>query len=278
MITVRELRIYALIATIFMIAIITFFSLPLLWLFVSAFNPYATPSLEIPTNPSLRNFVELFRPVGMVYPYQWILNSIIVSSASATIATIISFLSAFVFARFPFRGQEAMLSLFVVLRLIPPIIIALPIMVLYRMWGLINTLHGLILVLSAFVLPFTLLILESSLRAIPTTYEEAAMLDGCTKLGAFLRVTLPLAAPSIVTAWLLAFVTVWSEFVITLMIIRDPSLMTASIGLRFFFGEYGRVEYGKLSAFSILYSVPIIAVFFAIQKYLRRGIAGLVTR
>ncbi len=274
----REEFVYSIIAMIFMIVVLAFFALPLLWLFLSAFNPHATPSLEIPSRPSLENFVNLLKPVGMVYPYQWIMNSIIVSTASATIATLISFLSAFVFTRFPFKGQEAMLSLFVVLRLIPPIIIALPIMVLYRIWGLINTLHGLILVLSAFVLPFTLLILESSLRAIPTVYEEAAMIDGCTRLGAFMRVTLPLAAPSIATAWLLAFVTVWSEFVITLMIIRDPSLMTASVGLRFFFGEYGRVEYGRLSAFSILYSIPIIVVFFAIQKYLRRGIAGLVTR
>lgn len=263
----KEGTLYLALSFIFMVAVLVFFVVPLLWLALSAFNPHATPALEVPAKPSLQNFAGLFKPVGMVCPYQWIINSIIVSTASATLAVLLSLPSASVFSRFPFRGQGAMLSLFVVLRLVPPIVIALPIMVLYRMWGLINTLQGLILALSAFVLPFTLLLLESSLRTIPTVYEEAAMVDGCTKLGAFMRVTL-----------LLAFVTVWSEFVITLMVIRSPSLMTASVGLRFFFGEYGRVDYGRLSAFSILYSIPILITFFAIRKYLRRGIAGLASR
>jgi len=275
---VKEGTLYLALSFIFMVAVLVFFVVPLLWLALSAFNPHATPALEVPAKPSLQNFAGLFKPVGMVCPYQWIINSIIVSTASATLAVLLSLPSASVFSRFPFRGQGAMLSLFVVLRLVPPIVIALPIMVLYRMWGLINTLQGLILALSAFVLPFTLLLLESSLRTIPTVYEEAAMVDGCTKLGAFMRVTLPLAMPGIATSWLLAFVTVWSEFVITLMVIRSPSLMTASVGLRFFFGEYGRVDYGRLSAFSILYSIPILITFFAIRKYLRRGIAGLASR
>lgn len=97
-------------------------------------------------------------------------------------------------------------------------------------------------------------------------------------MGAFLRVTLPLAAPGLATAWLLAFVYSWSEFVVPLVIIRKVDLMPAAVGLYFFFGEYGRIEYGKLSAFSILYSLPMIVIFFITQKYLRRGIAGLVSR
>ncbi len=263
---------------VFLVSVAVFFGIPLVWLVLSSLDPNASPEFKIPSTISLENFIRLGEPVSGVPPYMWIVNSTIISTLVATIVTIVSILAAYVFTRYSFRGQSAMLTAFIVFRLIPPLILALPIMILYRMWGMMNTIHGLVLAMSALILPFTMMIAESFLRSIPVTYEEAAMVDGCTRLGAFLKITLPLAAPGIATIWLLAFVTSWSQFVLPLMIIRTPSLMPASVGLQFFFGEYGRVEYGKLSAFSILYSLPVLIVFLIVQKYLKRGIAGLVTR
>ncbi len=264
---------------IFLVAIIFFFSLPLAWLIISSFNPEATtPEFVIPSKPSVANYIRLLEPVGEVPPYVWIINSIIISTSSATIATLVSLLAAFVFTRYSFRGQQAMLTAFVVFRLIPPLLIALPLMVLFRMWGLMDSVPALIVALSALVLPFTLLMMESYFRAIPATYEEAAMIDGCSKLGAFLRVTLPLARPGLVAVWLLAFVFSWSAFVLPLVVIRSVSLMPAAVGLYFFYGQYGRIDYGKLSAFSVVYALPVVVVFFITQKYLQKGIAGLVSR
>ncbi len=263
---------------IFLAVVFAFFIGPLLWLFLSAFNPNASPAFEVPKYFTLANFYKLLKPVGSVIPIQWIINSLIISLASASIATAVSIISAYVFARFTFRGQGAMLTTFVILRLVPPIVIALPIMILYRWWGLIDTYTGVILVISALITPFALLIAESFFRSLPVEYEEAAMVDGCSRFGAFMRITLHLATPGITTIWLLSFITAWSQFVIPLMILRNPALMPASVGLSYFFGEYGRVDFGRLSAFSILFSIPVIVIFLAIQKYLRRGIAGLVTR
>ena len=263
---------------LFLASVAVFFGIPLVWLILSALDPNASPEFKIPSTISMENFIRLSEPVSGVPPYMWIVNSTIISTLVATIVTIASILAAYVLTRYSFRGQSAMLTAFIVFRLIPPLILALPIMILYRMWGMMNTIHGLVLAMSALILPFTMMIAESFLKSIPATYEEAAMVDGCTRLGAFLKITLPLAAPGIATIWLLAFVTSWSQFVLPLMIIRTPSLMPASVGLQFFFGEYGRVEYGKLSAFSILYSLPVLIVFLIVQKYLKRGIAGLVTR
>ncbi len=263
---------------LFLASVAVFFGIPLVWLILSALDPNASPEFKIPSTISMENFIRLGEPVSGVPPYMWIVNSTIISTLVATIVTIASILAAYVLTRYSFRGQSAMLTAFIVFRLIPPLILALPIMILYRMWGMMNTIHGLVLAMSALILPFTMMIAESFLKSIPATYEEAAMVDGCTRLGAFLKITLPLAAPGIATIWLLAFVTSWSQFVLPLMIIRTPSLMPASVGLQFFFGEYGRVEYGKLSAFSILYSLPVLIVFLIVQKYLKRGIAGLVTR
>lgn len=157
-------------------------------------------------------------------------------------------------------------------------VIAIPIVVLFAKVGLVNTYHGLILVMSALILPFTLLIADGYFRTIPTVYEEAAMVDGCTRLKAFLKITLPLAIPGIVTIWLLAFVTAWGEFLMPLILLGDPNLYPASIGLYYWFGAYGRVEYGRICAFSILYSIPSIVVFLVTRRFLQRGISGLVTR
>jgi len=266
---------------VFLAFVIWYFVLPLLWLVVKAFTP-APASYSIafflPSHPSTENFVKLAKPVSGVVPYHWIVNSIIISLSTAGLATLCSIGAAFVLTRFAFRGQGALLTSFVIFRLLPALLIALPLLILFRMWGLLNNYPALILVLTALVLPFTMMIAESYFRAIPITYEEAAMIDGCTKIGAFLRVTLPLAAPGLATIFLLAFVIAWSQFVIPLFIIRVPSLYPASVGIYFFYGLHGLVDYGRIAAFSLIYSIPVIVVYFAIQKYFRRGIAGLVAR
>ncbi len=275
----REELIANIMVLIFLLGIIFYFSLPLTWLILSSLDPGATtPEFRIPSRISLENYARLVEPVGKVPPYRWIINSLIIATASATLTTIVSLLAAFVFTRYSFRGQQSMLTAFVIFRLIPPLLIALPLMTLFKMWNLMNSMQALILVLSALVMPFTLLMMESCFRSIPVTYEEAAMTDGCSRLGAFLRVTLPLAAPGLVSVWLLAFVYSWGEFIIPLMIIKLPELYPAAVGLYFFFGQYGRIEYGKLSAFSIVYAIPMVIIFFITQKYLQRGIAGLVSR
>ncbi len=270
---------------VFLATVAVFFGLPLLWLVLASFDPEASPAFRIPSHPSLENYAKLWVPLGAgggtvagPPPYQWIINSTIISVCSATLATVASVLAAYVMTRHKFRGQGAMMTSFIIFRLVPPIIIALPIMVLYKFWGLMNTWEGLIIALAALVLPFTMMIAEGFFRSIPIIYEEAAMVDGCTRLGAFLRITLKLAAPGIATIWLLAFVVSWSEFILPLMIIKNIWLMPASVGLQYFFGEHGVVDYGRLTAFSVLYSIPAVVAYFTVQKYLRRGIAGLVTR
>ncbi len=267
---------------IFMAVVFVFFAAPLAWLIITAFDPEASAEFHVPKGVTTKWFSELIKPVGgkyaKVYPWMWIVNSLIISTAVATLVTALSVLSAFSLTRYSFRGQSAVLNLFIILRLMPPMVIAVPIVVLFAKLALVNTYHGLILVMSALILPFTLLIADGYFRTIPSVYEEAAMVDGCSRLKAFLKITLPLATPGIVTIWLLAFVTAWGEFLMPLVLIGDPYLYPASIGIYYWFGMYGRIEYGRICAFSIVYSIPSIVVFLITRKYLQRGIAGLVTR
>ena len=272
--------IYNIVILVVLIIIIGFFGAPLAWLVLSSIDPgLAAPEFRVPEEPSLENYERIFTDrVGGVTPIRWIINSLIVSTASATLAIVISLVAAFVLTRYRVPGSSQMLTAFVVFRLIPPLLIALPLMTIFRFWGLLNSLTALTVVLAALVLPFTVLMMEGYLRSIPSVYEEAAMIDGCSRLEAFFRVTLPLAKPGIIAVWLLAFVFSWGEFVIPLFLIKATDLMPASVGLFFFYGQYGRIEYGKLSAFSILYSIPIIVIFFITQKYLKHGVASLAVR
>ena len=274
----RRLVLLSLVYLVFIVTFI-FFIAPLLWLIVSAFDPKASPMFKLPEKPTLENFSQLLVPVGKTPPIVWILNSIIISVSTATLVTILSVLGGYTLSRYRFRGQSAMLTTFVILRLVPTIVIALPIVTMFAGIGWLNTLHGVVLVLSALILPFTLLIADGYFRSLPMEYEEAAMVDGCSRIGAFIRVTLPLALPGIATIWLMSFVIAWGEFLIPLVVLPTAvELYPASVGIYYWFGVYGRVEYGRISAFSLVYSIPVIIIFMVIQKYLRRGIAGLVTR
>ena len=263
---------------VFLIVFI-FFASPLVWLILSAFDPKATSAFKVPKELTFKNFGELLVPVGAIPPLTWIINSIIISVSTATLVTILSVLGGYTLSRYKFRGQGAMLTTFVILRLVPTIVIALPIVTIFASIGWLNTLHAVILVLTALILPFALLIADGYFKALPIEYEEAAMIDGCSRLGAFMRVTLPLALPGIVTIWLIAFVTAWGEFLVPFVILPTAvDQYPASVGIYYWFGVYGRIEYGRISAFSLVYSIPVIITFLSVQKYLRKGIAGLVMR
>jgi ABC-type glycerol-3-phosphate transport system permease component len=141
---------------------------------------------------------------------------------------------------------------------------------------------GLTLAISALLLPFTLLLMEGYLRTIPSVYEEAAMIDGLSRVSAFFRITLPLAMPGIVTVWLLSFIGAWGEFTLPLFIMRgSPEIYPASTGLLYIMvgAEAGRkIQYDLTSAFSILYSIPVLVVFLVVRRFLVKGIAGLASR
>ncbi len=269
---------------IYLVLIVTFiyFASPLLWLIFSAFDPEASVEFKVPKNITMKWFLALVEPIGGAYaevtPIMWIINSLIIAFSTAVLVTILSIMGGYSLSRYRFRGQSALLNAFVILRLMPPMVVAIPIVIIYAKIGLLNTYLGIVIVLTALILPFTLLIADGYFKSIPIEYEEAAMIDGCSRFRAFVKVTLPLALPGIVTIWLMSFVIAWGEFLMPLVILRSPYMYPASVGIYYWFGAYGRVEYGRISAFSLVYSIPTIVVFLVTRRYLTKGIAGLVTR
>ncbi|OYT61253.1 MAG: hypothetical protein B6U69_03935 [Thermofilum sp. ex4484_15] len=259
---------------LFMALLALFFLAPFTWLILSSVDPKADIRFRIPSSITLNHYAKVL--TGRTFT--WIVNSSIISLASATLATLLSVLASYSLTRYKFKGREALVDFFVILRLMPVMVVVLPIMIIFARIGILDTLFSVILLETALELPFSVMIGSSYFETIPTDFEEAAMIDGCNRFLAFLRVTLPLSLPGLVTIWLLAFVTAWGDFLVPLFLLRTPDKFPVSVGIYMVFGEHGTVNYGLLSALSIIYSIPVLVVFLLMRKYLTKGIAGLAIR
>ena len=258
----------------FMALVALFFLAPFVWLILSSVDPQADIRFKLPSSITFDHYSKIL--TGRTFA--WIMNSSIISLASATLATLLSILASYSLTRYKFKGRGALVDFFVMLRLMPVMVIMLPVMMIFARMGLLDTLLGVILLETALELPFSVMIGSSYFETIPTDFEEAAMIDGCNRFMAFLKVTLPLSLPGLVTIWLLAFVTAWGDFLVPLFLLRTPDKFPVSVGIYMVFGEHGRVNYGLLSALSMIYSIPVLVVFLIMRKYLTRGIAGLAIR
>ena len=259
---------------LFVVAVTVFFLAPFVWLFLSSVDPRASLDFAIPASLTAKHYLDVFTGRTL----RWIVNSTVISIVSATLDTLLAVLAAYSLTRYRFRGQGALVNMFMILRLMPAMVVLIPIIVAFARVGLLNTHLGVILVISALTLPFSVMIASNYLETMPTEYEEAAMVEGCTRFMAFMRITVPLALPGLATIWILSFVVAWGEFLVPLLLLRSPDLYPVSVGIYMVFGEHGSVNYGMLSALSVVYSLPVVAAFVVTKKYLTRGISGLVTR
>jgi N,N'-diacetylchitobiose transport system permease protein len=164
------------------------------------------------------------------------------------------------------------------IQMLPPIGLVIPLYVLLGRYGQVNTLTGVILVYFTFALPFAVWVLRGFLIGIPKELEEAAMVDGSTRLGAFLRILLPLVAPGLVATSIFAFITVWNEYIFASIILHDNSKQTITLWLtNFLGGSIGGVDWGAVMAASTLIAIPVIIFFLLVQRRIAFGLtAGAV--
>jgi multiple sugar transport system permease protein len=203
----------------------------------------------------------------------WYGNSIFVSVSSTLLATAIGTIGAYALARLKFLGRGFMSSAVLITYLVPPSILFIPLYAQIRNLGLANSLAGLIAAYPSFTVPFVTWLLMGYFESIPEELEEAAMIDGATRFGAFRRVILPLAAPGLLAAGLYAFTQAWNEFLYALVFITDARLRTLPVGLASFItGDvYG---WGYLMAGAVLTTLPVIAAYIYLQKYMVEGLTA----
>ena len=202
-------------------------------------------------------------------------NSVIVAAIATALVVGVSALAAYPLARMEFRGREAIYVFFTFGLLFPVAVAALPLYLLLRQLGLLETLIGIALPEAAFGIPITIIILRPFMRAIPAELEDAAAMDGYGRFGFFLRVLLPLTRPALVTVTILSVITSWNNFILPLLVLTDPNKWTLPLGVAQYSSEHSADTAGIL-AFTTLSMVPALLFFLAAERRIVGGLSGAV--
>ncbi|MGC0337996.1 carbohydrate ABC transporter permease [Streptomyces sp. SLBN-8D4] len=249
---------------------------PVYWMLNTAFKPAKDaidpdPSL-LPTGLTLGNFsraldiADFWGPVG---------RSLIVSLSVVAIGIVVGTLAALAISRFAFRGRKVVIVGILAVQMVPLIAMIIPVFLLLNDLDQYDKLSGLIITYLTFILPFTVWTLRGFIVNIPKELEEAAMVDGCSPTGAFLRVVFPLLAPGMVATSVYAFVQAWNEYLYALMLLSQKN-QTATVWLGNFTTKHG-TEYAPMMAGSTMMAVPIVVLFLLVQRKMAAGLtAGAV--
>lgn len=207
---------------------------------------------------------------------QYFMNSVWVSAATTVVSVVIATLAGLGFARYRLKGGRYLLLSVLLSQLFPLVLLVPSFYIVLRQFDLLDKLAGLAIVYTSFALPYSVWMLTGYFRSIPVDLEEAAMIDGSSRFGAYLRVTLPLAAPGIAATVIYCFILAWNEYMFATTFITTRSLRTLPLGLQAFIGQYN-VEWNLLMAGSVVTTMPVILLFVALQRYLVSGLtAGAV--
>lgn len=250
---------------------------PLLWAALTSVKreqDIVTAHIQyFPRHLTLRNYTTLWHRSG--FP-RLIANSAIVTALTVLICLLFGTFAAYSISRYRFRGRNQLLLFFLISRMFPVVLLLIPLFVMLRRVGLLDSHFGLALAYSTFLLPLTIWILKGFFDAIPTDLEDSARIDGCTRLGTLFRIILPLARSGLAATAIFIAISAWNEFLLALMLTTSQGSRTWPVGLQLMVGEF-QLPWGQLSAGGMISIIPIIVFFALIQKSLIRGLtAGAV--
>ncbi|MFN8525943.1 MAG: carbohydrate ABC transporter permease [Chloroflexota bacterium] len=260
-----------------MVALVVVMLFPFYWMVVSSLKTDAElfelkPTL-FPMSPSLGFYERLI--VGTPF-IRYFVNSGIVALVTTGLVIVAATLAAYSLARFRFVGREPFALSMLVAQMFPSVLLAIPIFVILSQLGLLNSFLGLVMAYVTFALPFCTWMLRGHFMNVPVELEESAMIDGATRLGALVRITLPVAAPGIAATAILGFLLAWNEYLFATVLITQDDLKTLPVGLSGYISPWF-VDYGVLMAGSVMASVPVIVFFVLVQRYIISGLtAGAV--
>lgn len=247
------------------------FFFPTYWMLNSSLRPgnanLTTDYDLFPSSITFDNFVTAVTKPGFT---QFLTNSLLVALGAMVVAVTAGILAAIPLVRLKFRGRRGFVLLVLVAQMAPLEALLIPMYLLMRDAGLLNMLPALLLVNVATTLPFTIWTLRGFVNGIPADLEEAAMVDGCSRWGAFRRVTLPLLGPALVSTSVFSFITAWNEFLFALVLMRDQTNQTLSVWLSTFTTVFG-TDWGATMAASVVFAVPVLTYFLIIQRNLVAG-------
>lgn len=253
-----------------LVALIALF--PVYWMVLTSFRRGVdihspTPSF-VPFPGTLNNYRKVFER-----DFFWtaMKNSVIVTGITVALALLIAFFAAVALSRFRFRGRKAFLATVLIIQMIPAEALVISLFRVLDGWHLLNSVMGLVLTYLVFVLPFTIWTLRGFVDGVPLELEEAAMIDGCSRVQAFRRVTLPLVAPGLVATSVFALIQAWNEFIFALVIMNRPEHQTLPVWLQGFNEGARGTDWGGVMAGSTIIAIPVILFFLVVQRRIAAG-------
>lgn len=242
---------------------------PFYWMLVFAVRPRGSTSL-LPWPVSLENFETVWNGLGFGVFFA---NSLKVGAAALVSTTVIALAGGYALARYRFRGRTAFMVAMLCTQFIPGAMMLIPLFEVFRTLELVNSLWSLVIAETVFQLPLSLILISGFIRNVPVELEEAAWVDGCSRLRGFLVVVLPMLRPGLVAVGSFAFIHSWNNFLFALMFVSEQEKYTIPVGLAFTLGEFS-VDFGALAAGGVVAAVPVVLVFAVVQRYLVQGLSA----
>jgi multiple sugar transport system permease protein len=258
------------------LVILAFALAPYAWMVLTSIKPQAELSLwpvrYLPENATLDHYRELISRTTFAGN---LLNSFIIAMGAAALGLGVSIPAAYAFSRFRFSGRRVLMTGFLVINMFPVVLLIIPLFILMKNLGLLDTFLGVILGHSTFAIPFAIWMLTSYFNAIPRELDEAAMIDGASRQQAIRLIVLPLVMPGVVTAGIYIFITSWNEYLFAMML-SGQAVRTVTVALQLFIGEF-TIQWGLLTAGGTLIALPVTILFLLVQRRLVSGLtAGAV--
>ncbi len=252
---------------------------PFYWMIVTALKPdldiYKVPPDLWPRTLTLANVRKLFWEDSMIP--RFFFNSLVASLATVAVTVTLATFSGYALSRLRFRFRQKILIAILVTQMFPMVVLLIPLYLLYLKSHLLNTWIGLVLAFTSFALPFGVWMIKGFIDTVPMEMEEAAMIDGCSRMGALFKVVLPMATPGIVATGIFAFLDAWNNLLFPLTLVNELEMKTLPPGMILSFMGQFRADWGGMMATSFLTTLPIVVLFVLVQRYLVAGLtAGAV--
>ena len=267
MILLEKTLIYSVIAVYLFITLA-----PLLWVLSTSFKPnqeaISFPPKLLPDAPTLDNYLFVLTNPNLVTS---LFNSLLVSIGGTGLSVAVSALGAYAFARFEFKGKNLLMSTILGLFMIPVVINIIPLYIMLANVGLLNSLLALVLTFQILIIPLNIFLLKNYFETIPKELEEAALIDGCSKLRALWHIIVPMSMPGFLIAAILSFRFSWNEFVLPIVLSNKPDVMVFQVALYQFISLY-RIDWGYLTAGINIALIPVVVLMLISQKRMIRGL------
>lgn len=254
------------------VACIVLFALaPFAWMVLTSLTPTEALSASgvslSPSGWSLDNYERLFNKAHF---YKNMLDSLVIAVGTVVLGLAVSVTAAYALSRFRFLGRKLFMMQFLLINMFPIVLLILPLFILMRKYGILDTYFGLILANSTVAIPFSVWMLTSYVAAIPRSLDEAAMMDGCSRLAALRRVIIPLMMPGIISTGIYIFITAWNEYLYALTL-GGRNVRPVTVAIQTLIGEY-QIEWGLLAAGAVVGAMPATILFLLVQKRLIGGL------